>query len=96
MQTTVRARSVARMGATLLLLVAGTGCRARFVQATVTNDTYRFKAIGSGVLGLSYSDAAGVSHTSAGPVVRDGQAGSLTVRIAERGRVSWSEALAAR
>ena len=124
MQTPVRlARSSAKIGAIALLLVAVSGCRARFVQATVTNDSgqtlhvvevdypgasfgcsilaphasysYRFKAIGSGALGLSYSDAAGVTHTSAGPIVADGQAGSVTVRIAEHGQVNWEKAMAA-
>ena len=71
---------------------ASFGCSSLAPHASYS---YRFKAIGSGVLGLSYSDVAGGSHTSVGPVIRDGQAGSLIVRIAEHGRVSWSRAFAA-
>ena len=55
--------------------------------------TYRFKAIGSGALSLSYTDALGAAHTSAGPVVKDGQGGRLAVHIREHGTVSWEPAL---
>lgn len=55
--------------------------------------SYRFKAIGSGALSLSYTDALGVARTSAGPVVKDGQGGSLAVHIREQGAVSWDPAL---
>ena len=72
---------------------ASFGCSSLAPHASYT---YRFKAIGSGALGLSYSDTAGLSHTSAGPAIADGQAGSLTVRVAEHGRVKWQMALAAR
>ena len=56
--------------------------------------SYRFKAIGSGPLTLSYAEA-GASHTSTGPVVSDGQGGSLSVHIREGGTVTWEPVLGA-
>jgi hypothetical protein len=58
--------------------------------------SYRFKAIGSGTLALSYSEAGGVAHTATGPEVKDGQGGSLVVSIGERGAVSWKPVLSSR
>lgn len=107
-----------------LWLVSAAGCRSRFVQTTIENNSsqplrvveldypgagfgistlaphavynYRFKAIGSGPLALSYTDARGAAHTATGPEVKDGQGGSLIVSIGEGGTVSWNPALSAR
>jgi hypothetical protein len=50
--------------------------------------SYRFKAIGSGALALSYSEA-GSAHTSAGPPIGDAVGGTLHVLVRERGVVNW-------
>jgi hypothetical protein len=55
--------------------------------------SYRFKAIGSGALALSFTDVAGGAHTAVGPQIQDGQGGSLVVSIGERGAVSWRPVL---
>jgi hypothetical protein len=57
---------------------------------------YRFKALGSGALSLSYTDASGAAHTAAGPVIEDAQGGTLVVHIGERGAVTWQPALSHR
>jgi hypothetical protein len=116
-----RRNSLVPAAATTLLLVLASGCRSRFVQTSVENDTdqplrvveldypgasfgvsilaphaaynYRFKAIGSGPLALSYTETTGAARTSTGPVVNDGQGGSLVVHIRDHGAVKWEPAL---
>ena len=51
--------------------------------------SYRFKAIGSGPVKLSYTEA-GVSHSATGPVVEDGKGGRLAVSIRTGGSVTWA------
>lgn len=58
-----------------------------------TSYDYRFKAIGSGTMSISYADAAGTSHTVPGPSVGESQGGKLTVRIGEKGAVRWTPQL---
>ncbi len=58
--------------------------------------SYRFKAIGSAALAMSYTDDAGAMHTATGPEVKDGQGGSLVISIGERGAVSWKPTLSRR
>jgi hypothetical protein len=50
--------------------------------------SYRFKAIGSGALALSYSEG-GATRTSSGPAIGEAQGGTLRVLVRERGVVSW-------
>lgn len=58
--------------------------------------SYRFKAIGSGALALSFTDAAGGTHTAAGPEIKDAQGGTLVVSIGDHGAVSWKPTLSSR
>ena len=53
------------------------------------NYSYHFKALGTGVLQMSFVDAGGVSHQLNGPEVRDALAGELSVRVAPGGHVQW-------
>lgn len=50
--------------------------------------SYRFKAIGSGALSLSYMEA-GSTRTAAGPPLSDAEGGTLHVLVRERGVVNW-------
>ncbi len=60
------------------------------VLAPHSRYSYRFKALGTGPLALSYNENAGATHTSAGPIVNDSQGGVLRVKIGEHGAVSWN------
>jgi hypothetical protein len=54
---------------------------------------YRFKVQGPGPLSLQYEDAAGHTHTAAGPKVDLGDQGSLLVNVDPAGAVTWSPSL---
>ena len=54
---------------------------------------YRFKVQGPGPLSLQYEDAAGHTHTAAGPKVDLGDQGSLLVNVDSTGAVKWSPSL---
>jgi hypothetical protein len=54
---------------------------------------YRFKIQGSGPITLNWTDAAGKSHTAAGPTLNEGQQGDLRVTIDPSARVTWSTTL---
>jgi hypothetical protein len=54
---------------------------------------YRFKIQGSGPLSLQYEDAAGHTHTAAGPNVNQGDQGSILVTISPAGAVTWTPTL---
>jgi len=116
-QKACRAKRIALAAMTITLLSAS-GCKSRFITATIQNDTgqpvrmveldypgasfgvsvlapyaqysYRFKALGTGPLTLSYIEAAGAPHNAAGPVVNDAQGGVLRVNIGEHGAVTWN------
>ena len=49
---------------------------------------YRFKILGSGPVKVTYTDQQGHDHTTTGPRLDEGGAGSLLIRIAPGG-VSW-------
>jgi hypothetical protein len=53
---------------------------------------YRFKILGDGGTKVMWTDAARREHTVSGPVLREGQQGSLVVRI-EAGTAEWTPAL---
>ena len=50
---------------------------------------YRFKIQGSGPITLTFTDAAGKTHTATGPVLAQGQQGDLKIAIDPSGNVSW-------
>ncbi len=50
---------------------------------------YRFKVLGSGDLKLIYTDPAHKEHTIPGPVLKEGDEGSLIITVTSTG-VSWS------
>jgi hypothetical protein len=54
---------------------------------------YRFKVQGPGSLSLMYEDAAGKTHTAAGPNVELGDQGSLLVTVNPAGAVTWTSSL---
>ena len=57
---------------------------ASFGGSTLAPDgtfSYRFKVLGTGPVKLSWTDAAQHEHTATGPVIREGQEGSLTITI---------------
>jgi hypothetical protein len=56
--------------------------------AAGTTFNYRFKVLGSGPTKVMWTDAARVDHTAAGPELREGQQGTLTVMI-EGGTAEW-------
>jgi len=60
------------------------------VLAPHASYNYRFKALGTGPVTLSYIEDAGATHTASGPVVNDAQGGLLRVTISEHGAVSWN------
>lgn len=51
---------------------------------------YRFKIQGSGPITLHFEDSKGQSHTAEGPVIQQGQEGSITATIADdNSSVHW-------
>ncbi len=50
---------------------------------------YHFKIQGSGPITLTFTDAAGKTHTATGPVLVQGQRGDLKIAIDPSGKVSW-------
>ena len=50
---------------------------------------YHFKIQGSGAITLTFTDAAGKTHTATGPILTQGQQGELTIAIDSSGRASW-------
>jgi hypothetical protein len=54
---------------------------------------YRFKILGSGGTKILWTDAAHHDHSVAGPALREGQQGSLTVTI-RAGSALWASHLA--
>jgi len=53
---------------------------------------YRFKILGDGATKVMWTDASRKEHTVGGPVLREGQQGSLVVRL-EAGTAEWKTAL---
>ena len=53
---------------------------------------YRFKILGSGPVKIMYTDAQNHEHTSLGPTLHEGLAGTLEVTISPSA-VSWSQQL---
>lgn len=49
---------------------------------------YRFKVLGSGVMKITYTDAAQSEHKATGPTLHEGAEGSLNVTVATDG-VHW-------
>lgn len=56
---------------------------------------YRFKVQGSGPIIITWTDAAGKAHTAAGPVLKEGQQGTLRISIDPSANVSWDQSLSA-
>ncbi len=54
---------------------------------------YHFEIQGAGKLQVQYLDSALHSHSSTGPRLREGQQGTLTVRIDGAGTVHWDAQL---
>ena len=50
---------------------------------------YRFKIQGSGPVKLQFTDASGKTHTASGPVVTEGEQGTLLITISPADDVSW-------
>ena len=50
---------------------------------------YHFKIQGTGPVTITFTDAAGKSHTVAGPILREGQQGTLHITIDPSNGVSW-------
>lgn len=55
---------------------------------------YRFKILGDGPVKLQYTDVSGKTYTSSGPDLREGEEGTLQIRIDASGNVSWIPNLA--
>ena len=55
---------------------------------------YHFKIQGSGPVAINFTDAAGKTHSSTGPQLKEGQKGSLQMTVTGDGSVNWSENLA--
>jgi hypothetical protein len=53
---------------------------------------YRFKVLGSGVMKVSWTDAARKEHTATGPDLHEGQKGLLTITLTPEG-AQWSPQL---
>jgi hypothetical protein len=56
---------------------------------------YRFKVQGSGPITITWTDAGGKSHTAAGPVLKEGQQGTLRITINPSVNASWDQSLSA-
>jgi hypothetical protein len=54
---------------------------------------YRFKVLGSGTVTLIYTDAANTEQHAAGPALKEGDEGKLTVTV-EPGGAQWNQQLA--
>ena len=54
---------------------------------------YRFKVQGSGPVTITWTDASGKPHTAAGPVLKEGQQGTLRIALDPSARVSWDQSL---
>ena len=54
---------------------------------------YRFKVQGSGPITMAWTDAAGKSHTAAGPILKEGQQGTLRITVDPSANVSWEQNL---
>ena len=63
------------------------------VLATGAKYQYRVKVQGPGSLSLLYEDAAGKTHTAAGPKVELGDQGSLLVNVDPAGAVTWTSTI---
>jgi hypothetical protein len=50
---------------------------------------YRFKIQGSGPVKLQFTDVSGKTHTASGPVVAEGEHGTLLITISPADDVSW-------
>lgn len=53
---------------------------------------YRFKVLGSGVMKVSWTDAARKEHTATGPDLHEGQQGLLAITLTPEG-AQWSPQL---
>jgi hypothetical protein len=53
---------------------------------------YRFKVLGSGATSLTWTDAAHHDHKSAGPSLKEGDEGRITIQLTEN-EANWSESL---
>jgi hypothetical protein len=60
-------------------------------QQIASGDTfnYRFKIQDSGPVKISYADRGNKSYASAGPVLNQGQQGTLTITLEPDGKVVW-------
>ena len=110
-------RNASLLSGLILVAVAGlSGCRSRYVEATVKNATggpvtvvevdypsasfgketlaagdeyhYRFKIQGDGPLKALWTDAGRHEHSVDGPVIREGDEGTLVVTLRGDG-VGW-------
>ena len=54
---------------------------------------YRFKVLGSGPLKLTWTDGQRQDHAATGPILREGDEGSLTIAISAAETVAWRPAL---
>jgi len=54
---------------------------------------YRFKVQGSGPITMTWTDATGKSHTAAGPILKEGQQGTLRITVDPSANVSWEQNL---
>jgi hypothetical protein len=54
---------------------------------------YHFKIQGSGPLKIEFTDADGKLHNSDGPILNQGQEGTLGIVIQPNGAVSWQPSL---
>jgi hypothetical protein len=50
---------------------------------------YRFKVQGGGPIKLQFTDAAGKTHTAAGPELQQGDHGTLQINIDPANNISW-------
>jgi hypothetical protein len=57
---------------------------------------YHFKIQGSGPITLTYTGSDGKTHTATGPVLSEGQQGSLRIVVDASGGVRWIENLSSR
>ena len=54
---------------------------------------YRFKVQGLGPVTLSYTGADNKSHSENGPVLSEGQQGTLVIAVDDVGKVAWTQRL---
>lgn len=93
----VQAQIVNRSGGPVRLIEVDYPSASFGTQQIAGNATfrYRFKVQDSGPVKISYTTADRQNHTATGPILVQGEQGSLTITIGNDGKVSWTPVLSA-